>query len=202
MHFQLEFSSIKINNSSNNTILSNNNNFYANNIVSYNNVIYSSLTDWRPIFNTDMHSVSINPMYSDYIDLRITNTDLWNKGTPITYITTDRDGDVRNIYTPDIGADEWCFSGIANNFNKISIELFPNPTSDIINLKFNDEKLDIKSMELFDNASKNIFSKVVNKYFYKNEIFKLNVGNVAPGTYFIRVTTQKHSEVKMVSIVR
>jgi hypothetical protein len=50
------------------------------------------------------------PIFTSPTDLHIdisNNAGLVNLGTPIAGITTDIDGDVRDVTTPDIGADEW-----------------------------------------------------------------------------------------------
>jgi len=53
------------------------------------------------------NSISYNPYYMGADDLHIANNIMNGTGTPITGITTDIDGDLRNTTTPDIGADEF-----------------------------------------------------------------------------------------------
>ncbi|PLW95316.1 MAG: hypothetical protein C0592_00440, partial [Marinilabiliales bacterium] len=55
----------------------------------------------------DANSLSIDPIYNSSTDLHTYNPYLYGAGTPITGITTDIDGDIRDVVSPCIGADEF-----------------------------------------------------------------------------------------------
>jgi len=58
----------------------------------------------------DANSISVAPVFTSVTDLHLivgSNCGIDHRGTPITGITTDIDGDVRDISNPDIGADEF-----------------------------------------------------------------------------------------------
>lgn len=59
--------------------------------------------------NKDTHSLSVNPSFVSATDLHLSsaNTALNDKGTPVAEITKDIDGQLRNLTTPDMGADEF-----------------------------------------------------------------------------------------------
>ena len=85
----------------------------------------SSVTSLPPFVNTT------TPPYDLHIDLT-TPTQTESGGTPVTTpiaITTDYDGDTRNVSTPDIGADE--FDGIGADLTPpdITYDLLPNVSS-------------------------------------------------------------------------
>jgi len=85
----------------------------------------SSVTSLPPFVNTT------TPPYDLHID-PTTPTQTESGGTPVTTpiaITTDYDGDTRNVSTPDIGADE--FDGIGADLTPpdITYDLLPNVSS-------------------------------------------------------------------------
>lgn len=53
------------------------------------------------------NSINVDPLYKSMTDLHTDNILLNSKATPVSGITTDFDGDLRNPLTPDIGADEF-----------------------------------------------------------------------------------------------
>jgi hypothetical protein len=70
----------------------------------------ATLADIVTGFGGNANSVSILPIFVSPTDLHLvpaSNAALNNLGTPITGITTDIDGDMRNATTPDMGADEF-----------------------------------------------------------------------------------------------
>ncbi|MEO8769742.1 MAG: hypothetical protein ABI402_06650, partial [Ferruginibacter sp.] len=68
----------------------------------------TSLANWQAVSGGDGASVSVDPIFISTSNLHVqTNSPLEALGTPIAGITTDIDGDVRNVTTPDIGADEF-----------------------------------------------------------------------------------------------
>lgn len=93
----------------NTTFSSNKNCYYSNgsNFAEFNEQQISTLASW--IFQTTTDSLSIfhNPSFISESDLHTFDIALNTKALPITGITTDIDGDTRNVSTPDIGADEF-----------------------------------------------------------------------------------------------
>jgi trimeric autotransporter adhesin len=71
----------------------------------------TTLASWKTQFtpNQDAASINVAPIFTSATDLHLlpTNFDIDGKGTPITGITDDIDCEVRNVSTPDIGADEF-----------------------------------------------------------------------------------------------
>ncbi|RUA30814.1 MAG: hypothetical protein DSY76_02080, partial [Bacteroidetes bacterium] len=86
---------------------SNYNNFYSEG----GNVAYwfgakNTLADLQAVSGKDAHSISVLPLFQAPDDLHVVTTNLSAKGTPIGFITTDIDGELRNVNQPTIGADE------------------------------------------------------------------------------------------------
>lgn len=69
----------------------------------------------------DSNSISIDPVYISTSDLHVLSPGLNGTALPLAYVTTDYDGELRNISTPDIGADE--FSPLPKDLSVISFTL-------------------------------------------------------------------------------
>ncbi|NNT72878.1 hypothetical protein HKT18_11680 [Flavobacterium sp. IMCC34852] len=69
----------------------------------------TTLTAWQTATGKDAASVNILPVFTSATDLHISpaSVGLDNLGTPIATVTTDIDGETRNLITPDLGADEF-----------------------------------------------------------------------------------------------
>ncbi|ANE50102.1 gliding motility-associated C-terminal domain-containing protein [Flavisolibacter tropicus] len=100
-------------NAGTNLLLSDNNDFYISSTNGVNNIGFwnaarLTLASWSGATGQDAHSVSSNPFFTDLAngDLKPKNASIDNRGTP-TGITTDFDGVVRNVTSPDLGALEF-----------------------------------------------------------------------------------------------
>ena len=81
---------------------------------------YTTLSAWRTAVSLEANGINANPGFYSSKDLHVTNIALNGKGTPISFVTTDIDGDVRSTSTPDIGADE--FTPASNDAGISSID--------------------------------------------------------------------------------
>jgi hypothetical protein len=107
--------------------ISSNNNLYYAGIASANNLLFfdgtnafSTMSAYKSVVNpAETNSVAENAPFLSLVGsspqfLHINTTvptQIESGGTPIGGITEDYDGDVRNVSTPDIGADEGTFIG-------------------------------------------------------------------------------------------
>ncbi len=70
----------------------------------------ATLGDIQAGFGGNINSENVLPLFTSATNLHLLlagNTGLDGQGTPIAGITTDIDGDTRNVTTPDLGADEF-----------------------------------------------------------------------------------------------
>ncbi|MEX0966024.1 MAG: CARDB domain-containing protein [Bacteroidia bacterium] len=68
---------------------------------------YSSLSGWQAGTGLDSNSIEADPLFVSATDLHTTNILLRDVALPISRITTDIDGELRDSLAPDIGADEF-----------------------------------------------------------------------------------------------
>ena len=93
-------------------IISDFNDLFAPNVnVGLYNLSQQTLANWQAASGLDIHSISHDPNFVSIAipgDLHINEpSSVIGVGTPIARVTTDFDGDVRDLVTPDIGADEF-----------------------------------------------------------------------------------------------
>ena len=80
----------------------------GSNLVNYGGSNYADLTTWKTnSYGFGSNDVATNPIYISNTDLHVSNPLLNGTATPLSFVTTDIDGDTRNSTTPDIGADEF-----------------------------------------------------------------------------------------------
>ncbi|MFA9187381.1 hypothetical protein AAGV33_02350 [Flavobacterium sp. FBOR7N2.3] len=83
------------------------NDYYAA-TIGYLGSARTTLANWRTATGKDVQSIDILPVFVSSTDLHLSNGEnsKLKAATPISGITTDIDGDTRDITTPYIGADE------------------------------------------------------------------------------------------------
>ena len=98
----------------------------------------ATLADWTAASGFDVHSALCTPQFVGNNDLHITDSDGITVANPLSYVTTDIDGEDRST-TPCAGADEYA-SGtnlppvVVNPINDIVFETYPaSETVDLTN---------------------------------------------------------------------
>ncbi|MCB9341981.1 MAG: hypothetical protein H6577_27960, partial [Lewinellaceae bacterium] len=84
---------------------------YAGSTGSTGGTFFATLLDWQTATSQDANSLSQDPKFIGVTDLHIdpAGTPVESGAMPIPGVTTDYDGNTRNVTTPDIGADEGNF---------------------------------------------------------------------------------------------
>jgi|GEM_PF-2566189 len=81
--------------------------YTSGNLLVQSSINYANLSAWQAATGRDIHSISREPQFLSDTDLHTTDPWISNLGTPLTEVTTDIDGETRDIFHPDIGADEY-----------------------------------------------------------------------------------------------
>lgn len=103
---------------------------------------YPTMADWTTATGFDAHSALCTPQFVGGNDLHITDATGLTVANPLSYVTTDIDGDTRSN-TPCAGADEYA-SGVnlppvvANPIANIVFETYPASQTVDLNNTFND----------------------------------------------------------------
>lgn len=84
-----------------------------------------NLATWQLASTKDAHSVSVDPMFASATDLHVSSPAIFGKGTPLAEVSTDIDGETRNLVAPCIGADEFIVY-----FRNIAMQSIDAPVSD------------------------------------------------------------------------
>jgi hypothetical protein len=67
-----------------------------------------NLSEWQSASQQDSNSISADPLFLSPTDLHVLSTSpVSNAGTHVSEVTTDIDGEIRDLLNPDIGADEF-----------------------------------------------------------------------------------------------
>lgn len=92
------------------------NNYYVSGSVltKHSGISEATLSDWQNASGWDSNSFNMDPLYASPSDLHINNYSLNASGTAITQVSTDIDGDARDLSNPDIGADEFSLPAALN----------------------------------------------------------------------------------------
>ncbi|MFB6317172.1 right-handed parallel beta-helix repeat-containing protein [Saccharicrinis sp. FJH54] len=69
----------------------------------------ATLADFQAASSKDANSISVDPQFVSATDLHVTAEEIDSVATPLTEVTTDIDGEMRDATFPDIGADEFIF---------------------------------------------------------------------------------------------
>lgn len=97
----------------------------------------TSLTDVKAAFGGNVNSLNISPVFVSATDFHlaadIANTSLDNKAIFIPQVTTDADGVLRNVITPDLGSFEFSTPANTDNFTKSKFT-YNNPVIDYLHI--------------------------------------------------------------------
>jgi FG-GAP-like repeat/NPCBM-associated, NEW3 domain of alpha-galactosidase len=92
------------------------NDYFAQN-VGFSNAAQPTLANWQTATGKDQNSKAVDPLFVSATNLHLRrDSQLINGGTPISGITIDIDGQVRDAM-PDIGADEFNARSVVGDFD-------------------------------------------------------------------------------------
>jgi len=100
-------------------------------------------------------------------------------------------GETTTVYTPS--------TGNVNDINRLEINVFPNPATDLIAIQIGNLVTEDMTIELLDVTGKLISSTRINK---GQTIAYFDVQTVYEGTYFVKILNGKSSTSKAVVITR
>ena len=148
-------------------------------------------------YGTNVSELVAEFTLSEYADAIIGTTEQISESTPndwtvnpVIYTVTSLNGTTRNwsVYV-DIAA------GVRNNTFS-NIILYPNPTTGKFYMDIEKSGIDINKVEIL-----NIEGKIV-KLYNKSEINKINISNIEPGIYFIKIFFNNNVITRKINLIK
>lgn len=168
---------------------------------------FATLSDWQLASGQDTNSISLNPNFISPTDLHINpnSTNVADRGTPISGITIDFDGDTRNATFPDIGGDEYVHGtpGVitlpsSNVFNQ-KLTVNPNPFTKLTTIHYTVPTAGKVSIKLYNTTGRLIETLINEPLNAGTYTMRLSSKNLAKGVYFLRYETMiSRSEIKLI----
>ncbi|HSA44851.1 MAG TPA: HYR domain-containing protein, partial [Bacteroidales bacterium] len=162
---------------------------------------------WKTASGKDAHSVNVMPVYTSNTDLHLfpSNTGIDAKGNPIATYTTDIDGNIRNVATPDIGCDE--FTAVYPRLEEegpqlADLRVYPNPFTSTTNLEIilpDDQDVDMCVYNVLGERVGEITSGLM--YRGKHTI-TFDAAHLPAGTYICRLVAGERIIVKRMQLLK
>ncbi len=131
----------------------------------------------------------------------------WNAQDPVSQKEIDRNNKIYTLVqhnrNPYIDHPEWVTSvwgpasGINNIENNISVSVYPNPASTIVNISINSNINKPYELSLFKSDGTNIFTKTENN---KNEA--IDFSGLPAGVYFVKLKSAIFSKIEKIVILK
>ena len=191
------------------------NDLYFNPTNQYNSLVrvfnnnYLTLAEWQAT-GKDLHSYVEMPHFISSTDLHIDETIatyLESRGTPLTEVLIDFDGDARNATTPDIGADE--FDGIVGVEDEETIptefaleQNYPNPFNPTTTFRYSiptQSKVVIKVYDILGNEIATLMDEEKSVGTYE---LTWNAVNLSSGIYFYQLRAGEYTSVKKMILLK
>ena len=164
------------------------------------NTTCSSLSSWA-----SSNGLGSTTMFSD---AAISMTDYGQIGMPKVVVVGGANHKIyfnKNSSTQGI-SDSISLALQANNINdflsEIDIELFPNPSSDFLNISYSLTSTSAFKIELFNMIGQRAIEPINILNSSSNGTYKLNVSELSNGTYFMKYSSDDISKVIKFNIVR
>jgi len=142
--------------------------------------------------------LAIDPNIATYLESR---------GTPITGIETDYEGDERNTLTPDIGADE--FDGVVGVKDEESLptefvleQNYPNPFNPSTKIKYSVPQTSEVQIKVFDVLGNEIEILISEEKSVGNYELNWNATNLPSGVYFYQLRAGDFVQTKKMLLLK
>jgi hypothetical protein len=186
------------------------------NVGRWGNTDTPTLSGWQSESDGDQHSISADPLFVSTSNLHIAEqSPCRDIGTPISWITTDIDGEARDSLLVDLGADRWSETGggtMAGTIANIPIifrlkQNRPNPFRQLTTIDYSIPKTGKVTLRVYDVTGRMV-KQLVNKeqragvYTANWEGNTPNGRKLATGVYFVRLTANEKTATRKLVMVR
>ena len=102
---------------------------------------------------------------------------------------TAGDGTCDDTFEMDIPV----FTGIDELNDNITVDLYPNPANDVLNISTTEK---IESVKIF-----NVFGRLVTEQIVNDNLVKINTSDFTPGMYFVQINTEVGYTTRKINII-
>lgn len=174
-----------------------------------------TLQDWQDSTGFDSHSVSKELVFKDPVDgdLHLTDASFDDpdlKCLPVTGITTDIDGDLRDDKAPYKGADELVAESVSLPLDPASItpfrfaleQAYPNPFNPETTIQFEVKKFCHVVLKVYNMVGQEVVT--LNDQYYEPGTYKsiFNASGLSSGIYYYRIQMDNFQAVKKMVILK
>ncbi len=188
-------------------------------IAHWQSTDYTTVAALRAASSMDAHSVNIVPVFVSWTDLHLTGASLGNssmRGTPLSAVTIDIDGNARSATNPYKGASEGSVVlSVAPDPNVGGggidrapvlfqlIQNYPNPFNPTTNVKFSVEKSGRAVMKLYDITGR-LVSTLYDGTAEPGRYYQvsMNGANLASGVYIYRLESGTQIALKKMVLLK
>jgi len=136
-------------------------------------------------------SVAAGQLTREWFSLTV-NSPAINHGVPLSEISTDAFGTIRNTITPEIGAYEYSINADVKNFTSPLFQLFPNPTKGNLTLELSALQVG-ESVQIY-----NTMGKLIKELNISSLCQQVNVNDLINGYYFIFLKNHPSQTLKFI----
>jgi len=155
-----------------------------NNAHIFSNVVITDTSDWTLVSGSFIADSAYTHIgignYFDDLNTTITNGDPTSN---YAYYLVD---DICVSIDPQFCNPETSVHQILQN----NFEIFPNPTSDVLNLQMTDGIRNIESVTISDLTGKQLLVQPINSRLNTHQ--QIDVSNLAPGVYIVKIKNSNH----------
>jgi len=139
-------------------------------------------------------SYEFTPSSSDWQNVEIDlNTPEFNNQNSVQFAFVAINGYGNNLHVDNINISTNAYTSVASLPWLTDLELYPNPTNDLINLEINLEKSQDIDITIFNTLGGLIQQVTLEDY--NNGITSFDMSNAASGVYFIRVSNNVDAQI-------
>ncbi|MBK9097947.1 MAG: T9SS type A sorting domain-containing protein [bacterium] len=190
------------------------NNYYVapsnNYIGKWINTYASNIEEWKILSNRDPNSVSTDVIFISDTDLHLTGSSIGDSlliGIPISGITHDIDGELRDPISPYKGADEVdspvvITETIKKPSNYSLFQNYPNPFNSSTTIAYGLPKATYVSLIIYDCLANNVRTLVNEVQAAGTHYVVFESNNLSSGIYFMRIRAENWDETKRIIILK
>ncbi len=154
-----------------------------------------SSTETVPPVYTGFTYLGGNQGINDTLFYDYNNATPFISGQPYSYVVLAEYSDGSSSYVSNIAADIVVVGIEEHVLTGSDIQVYPNPVSDNLALLFNQNNHELFTIELTDVTGRKLKTLTSREYITKENTIHLNLENINPGVYFLKIIDTAHTSI-------